>query len=595
MMTMTRQRAVSVENIPKEELDASSSSQQQRMKVTTTTSSPPPPSSIIRTTSTTTKPVVTTTATVGASKKEKGQQRRNNNKQLPLRLRSTIFKHCVDSKVGLKFLQVQGKVSEGGYGVYIDAVHPNCLAHKQTKLIPGLRVYTVNGLDIESSQQAAILIRTCEGEIDIVTQNYMTLEATTKKKRNRFLGLGCPGISVVAAYGGIQVSKVTPKGLFPKLKVGQRILSINGTYGIKNAEIANKLLKSSTTIQLQVVVVVDADRHLHLTDVTSSSSTLPVDEEEMEEDVYHFSSSKYGVVRQQNFDVDDDNSNNNNVDSELYVGGRSSSGGLLVQDDVSSSAERGTSSSTDSTALMSTTVRSYSISGELGLMDKVSGQMMDDFADFEQDHIHEETTTEDDTTSVISEMTNEEVVQVLQVVAGDSSIDTEDLQQEQQQGQLPVPEEEQEEEQEPKQDPIVIKTSPTATTTTTEPSEFSCLDENMEDMLPSGTTHVPQLDMNTCVVAEALRTSTEEKAGIRLRRSDSLDSILICGLLDDGLFVKSSLQVGMKIVTINGVPCPKTTGLTVAAIKNSPVNSKLVIEAANIDWDATLSDAWAKQ
>ena len=95
----------------------------------------------------------------------------------------------------------------------------------------------------------------------------------------------------------------------------------------------------------------------------------------------------------------------------------------------------------------------------------------------------------------------------------------------------------------------------------------------------------------TSVLGDLVTVEVEKpanaKAGVALRKSLKINSILIAGLSEGGLLHKSDLKVGQKIVSINGVECPSATVEVIKMIGNT--TGKLVIVAAEVDWGATLS------
>merc|ERR1712100_663170 len=60
-----------------------------------------------------------------------------------------------------------------------------------------------------------------------------------------------------------------------------------------------------------------------------------------------------------------------------------------------------------------------------------------------------------------------------------------------------------------------------------------------------------------CFVS-AFKADKMDKVGVHVKKNSAWDVIYVSGIKTDSKFASSKLQVGMAILTINGISCPKT-------------------------------------
>jgi hypothetical protein len=107
---------------------------------------------------------------------------------------------------------------------------------------------------------------------------------------------------------------------------------------------------------------------------------------------------------------------------------------------------------------------------------------------------------------------------------------------------------------------------------------------------------LPALKLNAVVgqgvLAFCHKSSKDIYVGLSLRKSKEIGAILIVKISDQGLFhgSKCGLRVGQKLISINGNPSPKSTLAAIQLIRQA--EGKLMIEAAEINWGATLSSPY---
>jgi hypothetical protein len=117
---------------------------------------------------------------------------------------------------------------------------------------------------------------------------------------------------------------------------------------------------------------------------------------------------------------------------------------------------------------------------------------------------------------------------------------------------------------------------------------------DFDDTSPPPPPPAPKLNavVGQGVLAFCYKSSKETCVGLSLRKSKEIGAILIVKISDQGLFhdSKCGLRVGQKLVSINGNPSPKSTAAAIQLIRQA--KGKLMIEAAEINWGATISGAY---
>lgn len=151
-----------------------------------------------------------------------------------------VKKKTVDGKLGVTFRSKWGRV-------YIYKVSGR--AASNTDLVPGLRVLQVCGKDVSFASEAVKLIKAAPlGGILIVTEGMH--HSATKVTKDEKAGFGIQPSKV--HKGCVEISRVNPAGMFPDVKVGKILWSINGKK-INNIMQAIKLMKKKSTLKIVVV------------------------------------------------------------------------------------------------------------------------------------------------------------------------------------------------------------------------------------------------------------------------------------------------------------------------------------------------------
>jgi hypothetical protein len=135
----------------------------------------------------------------------------------------------------------------------------------------------------------------------------------------------------------------------------------------------------------------------------------------------------------------------------------------------------------------------------------------------------------------------------------------------------------------------------TTTTTTLSPSNTNS----------SSVTFLVEPILQDTLTVELYKPTRETKLGIALRKSIQIQSILIAGLNNQNYCHASTvvvlqhvideeqhsspqsrlLQVGQKLLQINGEPCPSTTAATIQRLQE--LEGTVTLKVATIDWNAT--------
>lgn len=87
---------------------------------------------------------------------------------------------------------------------------------------------------------------------------------------------------------------------------------------------------------------------------------------------------------------------------------------------------------------------------------------------------------------------------------------------------------------------------------------------------------------------KAVKADKSEKVGLVLKRSNVWDTLYISGIKKSSKFANSKLKVGMVIVTINGIKCPKTVKEIQKVMKET--KGELTVMAATISKEISLED-----
>ena len=95
------------------------------------------------------------------------------------------------------------------------------------------------------------------------------------------------------------------------------------------------------------------------------------------------------------------------------------------------------------------------------------------------------------------------------------------------------------------------------------------------------TVDYPDSEKTGTFTAVSTKASKSTKVGISTKKSNTLNAILITAIPETSLFHNSSLRVGMKIVSINGAPCPAHNTDAIKIIKNT--EGELKIEAVFVE------------
>jgi hypothetical protein len=170
-----------------------------------------------------------------------------------------VHKKRRDSLVGISFRQ-KGKC------VVIHKVQG--MFKEKTNLVPGLKLLQVNGVSVETSHQAALLIQTCVGEVSVVADGYCV--TSKKHRRQEKVGISLQQQCHGAAQLILRIARVDPKGLFPSLRAGQILLSVNQR-PVSTIQDAIQLLMEQRKLTL---IVVDEP-----SEVSSSTPTTSVTDE----------------------------------------------------------------------------------------------------------------------------------------------------------------------------------------------------------------------------------------------------------------------------------------------------------------------------
>jgi len=86
--------------------------------------------------------------------------------------------------------------------------------------------------------------------------------------------------------------------------------------------------------------------------------------------------------------------------------------------------------------------------------------------------------------------------------------------------------------------------------------------------------------------ANAVKEDKNEKVGLVVKRSPAWDTLYISGIKETGKFADSKLKIGMVILTINGMKCPKTVKEIQKVMKET--EGGLTIMAATISKEITI-------
>ena len=152
---------------------------------------------------------------------------------------AVLAKTYQEEKLGIAFLETpQGDVVLGKIQGRFE---------KESDLVSGLRVFEVNGVPIDSSQQALMLVRSAGvGELVSVVADGICVRATKRKRNDK------AGIRLLNTGGGVKIAQVDIKGYFPSLRPGQLLVAVNGHAVKKNSE-AIKYMNQAKDLSLVVV------------------------------------------------------------------------------------------------------------------------------------------------------------------------------------------------------------------------------------------------------------------------------------------------------------------------------------------------------
>jgi predicted metalloprotease with PDZ domain len=94
-----------------------------------------------------------------------------------------------------------------------------------------------------------------------------------------------------------------------------------------------------------------------------------------------------------------------------------------------------------------------------------------------------------------------------------------------------------------------------------------------------GTQQASLVETGTpIIIVEAEKPSRDCSIGISLTRLSDNSTIVVHSIAADGLLASTKLQVGHKIVSVNGVPCPAILKDVITLLKEAH-KGKLRIEA----------------
>jgi hypothetical protein len=163
----------------------------------------------------------------------------------------TVTKATTKSRVGISF---RGK-GEGSSPVTIATLQG---LFEDTDLVPGLRVQSINGISVVGLASAGVagLIREAEaGPVTVVATGI--LASAAKNQPTDRVGISLRNIGPDDG-DAIVIVRIAPDGLFsnhPKLRVGQRVTSINNCRCPANTPDAIQLIASASTVSLVAIDV----------------------------------------------------------------------------------------------------------------------------------------------------------------------------------------------------------------------------------------------------------------------------------------------------------------------------------------------------
>lgn len=84
------------------------------------------------------------------------------------------------------------------------------------------------------------------------------------------------------------------------------------------------------------------------------------------------------------------------------------------------------------------------------------------------------------------------------------------------------------------------------------------------------------------MIGAITKTDKSQKLGISLKNSTTAPGIFVSKIGEDGLFAKSELTPGHKVLFINDVPCPPTTKEAITLIKEAESELKIIAVPTDI-------------